>query len=126
MIDEWSEANAAARSVHVLMGTGDTRGAINRAYYAMFHAARVALTSIAPDLAEAKTHATIIGRFGKHLVKERGLDSGLGRIFAQTEDARIAADYEGERVEDKEARLILQGMDRFLAAVEEFLRQANP
>lgn len=75
--------------------------------------------------AKVAARSAHVSRFGKHLVKERGLDIALGRLFAQTEDARLAADYDGESFGESEARMILDGRNRFLAAVEAILRQAN-
>lgn len=39
----WAKANQAAASARLLLTAGDTSGACNRAYYAMFDAARAAL-----------------------------------------------------------------------------------
>jgi len=121
----WKKAVKAARSARTLLATGDADGAINRAYYAMFTAARVALAAIDPDLAATKSHATVIRRFGKHLVKERGLDVAFGRLFARTDNVRRIADYEAEEITQAEAKGVLDEMDRFLAAVEDFLKRAK-
>jgi uncharacterized protein (UPF0332 family) len=54
---------------------------MNRAYYAMFGAARAALASVRVSLAQSKKHATIFRRFERHLVQERGFSAQLGRSF---------------------------------------------
>lgn len=61
------QAVASARALH---GLPDMDGACNRAYYAMFDAARAALMrSGAPVGAEvARTHSGLITAFGLHLV----------------------------------------------------------
>jgi uncharacterized protein (UPF0332 family) len=38
--DLWNKAHQAASSARLLLNAGDTSGACNRAYYAMFDAAR--------------------------------------------------------------------------------------
>jgi len=125
MTDTLAKAKVTARSARLLLEAGDTNGAVNRAYYAMFDAARAALAAVDPELLKTKTHASIIRRFGKHLVEDRGFDRSLGRIFSQAEDARLAADYEQERVDEPAAHLIVGEMERFLSAVEQFLTLAK-
>lgn len=126
MIGVWQKAAAAARSAHLLLEAGDTDGAVNRAYYAMFDAARSALMSMDPKLAEAKTHATVIRRFGLHLVKAGHFDSELGRILNQTEELRLSADYESDPTGIAEARLTIEKMDEFVAAISAFLASRQP
>jgi len=84
------------------------------------------LAAIDPELLKTKTHASIIRRFGKHLVKDRDFDRSLGRIFSQTEDARLAADYEHDHIDAVTAGAIVGGAQRFVAAVEEFLARGKP
>jgi len=120
------DARTALSSASLLLGAGDTRGAVNRAYYAMFDAARAALAAIDPDLLKTKTHASIISRFGKHVVKERDFDRSLGRLFSQTEVARLAADYDHDSIDAVTAGAIVDGAQRFVAAVERFLVQEKP
>jgi uncharacterized protein (UPF0332 family) len=54
---------------------GRRNGASSRAYYAMFHAARAALETrgIATG---GQRHGTVIGRFGRTLVKDGLIESG--------------------------------------------------
>jgi uncharacterized protein (UPF0332 family) len=122
MNDYWSKSLIAARSVRQLLAAQDFGGATNRAYYAMFDAARAALEVVDENLAIAKTHGTIIRRFGQHVVIDGGLDPTLGRAFNSAEDFRIAADYERTILDYTEAREILADMERFLTAVEQFLQ----
>ncbi|MHB8253387.1 MAG: HEPN domain-containing protein [Acidiferrobacter sp.] len=60
--DLMAKARQAAASAKVLLDTGDADGACNRAYYAMFDAARAALmASGAPTEPEiARTHSGLI------------------------------------------------------------------
>lgn len=121
-----ANARTALHSAKLLLRAGDTRGAVNRAYYAMFDAARGALAAIDPELLKAKTHASIIRRFGKHLVESRGFDRSLGRIFSQTEDVRLAADYEQDDIDEATATSIVGEAERFVTVVEKFLTQEKP
>lgn len=120
----WAKAQVASQSARFLIESGDTDGAVNRAYYAVFGGARAALAAVRSRLALSKRHGTIFRRFDKHLVEGRGFDPSLGRAFlSQQRGARQAADYEGGRVDEAVARKMIGDMQRFLAAVEPFLQE---
>jgi uncharacterized protein (UPF0332 family) len=121
-----TKARMMVRSARLLLDAGDASSAVNRAYYAMFYAARAALDGIDPRLLKTRSHATIIRRFGKHLVEERGFDRSLGRLFAQTEDIRIGADYGDDSVSEAAARKALEGAERFVSAIELFIARGMP
>ena len=114
----WKMAWEAAEEAQLLLAAGKARGAASRAYYALFDAARAALAAVDPELTKAKTHKTIIARFGAHIVQARGFNS--------TEDTRIAADYDQKEFEIDEARAAVERMKQFLAAVAEILGEAPP
>ena len=122
----WDKATTDVEAAEVLMSAGYTNAAVNRAYYAMFNAPKVVLASIDPKLATAKSHASIIRRFGKHIVETRGFDRSLGRMFSKTEVARHTADYEADSVDGATARQIVDEARRFLAAAEQFLARTKP
>jgi uncharacterized protein (UPF0332 family) len=122
----WTKAQVAARSARLLLEAGDTSGAINRAYYAMFSAARAALASIRSSLALSKHHGTIFRRVQKHLVQERGLDPSLGRAFLSRQSgARRVADYGDRQVDTETARKAVGDMASFLAAIEPLLAKVK-
>ena len=125
MNDFWAKSVVAAGSARILLAQGDADGAVSRAYYAMFDAARAALESLDADLAVAKTHATIIRHFGKHIVVDQGLDPSLGRLLNTAEVLRIAADYERKQIDIAEAKEILDGMEKFLSAVASLLEETD-
>lgn len=58
------KAEQAAASARLLLDTGDLEGACNRAYYAMFDAAKAALLSVGTpeDTVEAKSHSAASSR----------------------------------------------------------------
>ncbi len=122
----WAKAQAAARSGRLLGDSGDSDGAINRAYYATFGAARAALATARFAQASSKQHGTIYRRFDKLFVQERGLDPSLGRpLFQRLSSARAAADYGKSQASIEAAQRALGEMERFLAAVEPFLKKAK-
>lgn len=117
MNDLWRKAKDAARDARLLLEAGSRDGAVNRAYYTMLGAARAALETVDPDLAQAEKHATIISRFSRHIVVDHGLDPDLGRYLNTSEDLRIAADYDRRPLDLDAARTTIKRMDRFLAAI---------
>jgi uncharacterized protein (UPF0332 family) len=110
----WSKADTAAASARILFDAGDYDGAVNRAYYAMFTAARAALAIIDPELARSKKHSTIIGRFGLHFVKNGKIEMQHARHFSVALDMRLMADYSTSSVFEAEARRIIVLMSRFI------------
>ena len=95
--DLMAKAAQAAESARTLLTSGDADGACNRAYYAMFDAARAALlASAAPVEAEvARTHNGLIAAFSLHLVKTGRVSIDLGRALNRAEEIRLIADYQG-------------------------------
>lgn len=66
--DLLAKAEQALMSAQVLLNTqGDADGACNRAYYAMFGAARAALLAAGVEM--GRTHKGILNAFSEHLVK---------------------------------------------------------
>lgn len=118
----WDKAMTAARSARILLAAGDRDGAVSPAYYAMFDAAKAALESIDPALVSAKTHGSVIRRFGKHVVRGLGVDASHRRALNTAEDLRIAADYERQPIDLEEAREQLAAMEDFLDAIGSLLR----
>ncbi len=122
----WAKAQVAAQSARLLCERGDTDGAINRAYYAVFGAARAALASVRASLAQSKRHGTIFVRFQKHLVDERGFPADHGRTFLSRQmSSRHAADYGETQADEAIARRIVGDMDHLLASVCQLLGRAE-
>jgi uncharacterized protein (UPF0332 family) len=95
-----AKAVRAGASARVLLDLDDVDGACNRAYYAMFDAARAALlASGALVQPRIKTHGGLIAAFGLHLVKNGPISRELGRLLKRAEEIRLVADYTGDSVE---------------------------
>lgn len=121
MSDYWSMAQEARDEAKLLLEAGKARGAASRAYYAMFDAAHAALNHVDAELTKAKTHQSIIGRFSLHIVSARGFDPELGKFLNTSQDLRIAADYDQQPFALDQAKVTVERMERFLAAIEGFL-----
>ena len=92
---EFEQAERCLRSCKLLMSDGDTLGAVNRLYYALYHAARAALTH--RDIEIPKTHSGLIARFGEAFVKPGDIPTSLGRLLNQAEHLRLLSDYSGDQ-----------------------------
>ena len=114
------KASRALASARLLLDSGDVDGACNRAYYAMFDAARAALLSIdAPVPAEiARTHSGLITSFSLHLVKPGLIAIEHGRALNKVEDLRLIADYKGDPLSLTNAAWALDQSEKFFAAVQ--------
>lgn len=114
------KAIRAASSAKLLLDTGDTDGACNRAYYAMFDAARAALLAsgapVGPEV--AKTHSGLITAFSLHLVKTGQVSVELGKALNKVEDLRLVADYKGDPVEAEDAAWAVQQAQRFVQTMK--------
>lgn len=111
-----AKAERACTSAQALLDLGDVDGACNRAYYAMFDAARAALhASGAPvELNIAKTHGGLISAFGKHLVKNGPVSKEMGRLLNRAQEIRQVADYKGDSVELTDAQEMVAQAEVFI------------
>lgn len=114
-----AKADTACSSARALLDIGDVDGAANRAYYAMFDAARAALLAsgapIAPDI--GRTHSGLIGAFGNFLVKNGPVSKEVGRLLNRAHEIRLVADYTGGSVELADVKEIVEQAETFVAAM---------
>jgi len=112
-------AKRAAGSAELLLGSGDLNGACNRAYYAMFDAARAALIALQPPPASEaiKTHSGLISAFSLQLVKTGRVSVDLGKSFSKVSDIRLVADYSDEEVSVDRARWAVEQAKEFVEAI---------
>ncbi len=115
-----TKAQRALTSSITLLNDGDGDGACNRAYYAMFDAARAALIAakspVPPEI--AKTHSGLIAAFSLHLVKTELFPKELGRSLNKAEDLRLVADYKGDPISLEDAQWTVQQAQIFVEQVE--------
>lgn len=111
------KAGQSLRSAELLLGAGDLDGAVNRAYYACYDAARGVLEGVADlDTREIKSHAGLIRLFNLRIVKEGLMPLAIGRLIGREEQLRLFADY-GDGVHERaEAELAVEQARQFVAA----------
>ncbi|KXA88482.1 hypothetical protein AKJ57_06875 [candidate division MSBL1 archaeon SCGC-AAA259A05] len=96
---------------------------VNRAYYAMFHAAKACLAK--EDLFP-KTHAGVVSEFGRVFVLKDEADEKLGKSLSEAKEEREDSDYEAfVEVEEKEAEKILNDARNFLKESEKIIEKTK-
>ena len=121
MIASLRKAQQALASSRILLKEGDTEGACNRAYYAMFYAAHVALraTGAIETGTVYKTHSGLISAFGRELVLTGAMPDRLGRALSKVHDMRLLGDYSGEAPVQALAQWAIDEAEIFVAAIAE-------
>lgn len=112
-----AKAKQSLQSAELLLQAGDFDGAVNRAYYACYDAARGCIEAVAGiETAEIKTHAGLIRLFNLTIVKAGHLPLEIGRLIGREEQLRLFADY-GDGVQHRdEAELAVQQASDFVSA----------
>lgn len=110
------KAHEALSDAEVLLENGSAEAVINRAYYAVFSAARAALLSKDET---PTTHSGVIRRFGYHFVRGGAIREEIGEILATAESLRGQADYDAFSDFDRdEASELAADAVRFVEAIE--------
>jgi uncharacterized protein (UPF0332 family) len=123
--DLLARAQRAATSAKLLFDAGDLGGACNRAYYAMFDAARAALLAAnAPVKSEVETHSGLIAAFSLHLVKPGIIPAQQGKSLRQVDQIRLVADYSDEEVDSNTAASAIIQADGFVEAIRSYMRES--
>jgi len=114
-----SKAQRACDSAQMLLEAGDVDGACNRAYFAMFDAARAALLirDAYGPFAEGKTHCGLIAAFGLSLVKPGLVSRELGKSLKRAEEIRLVADYRNDSVTAQDAQVLIGESQVFVLAM---------
>ena len=120
--DEYlAKAALALDSAAALLARNDFEGAVNRAYYAMFHAARGAIASHDIEIRSRK-HRTLIGQFSRHFVVGGSLPRALGRAINEVQKLRHFGDYDAPAVAREDAEHALASAREFVTAIQRMLR----
>lgn len=84
------QADEAISASALLMNAGHYRGAINRAYYAMFYAAQALIVQ---DRAKIRKHSGVLSYFDREFVKTGKIDKTFSKWLHRLFDLRQDADY---------------------------------
>lgn len=114
-----SRAEDTARQMEILLKEGEFSGAVDRAYYAVFHMAQALL---ATQGLEFTSHEAVIAAFGREFAKSKKLDPKYHRILIDAFDARLTADYDVETsVSEETARAVIAECRDFMTVGREYL-----
>ena len=115
-----SKARRTLSAARSLLRDGDTEGACNRAYYAMYNAAHAALLAAKVDAPAGgyKTHNGLIAAFGRHLVLGGQVDAAMGRALNEVQRLRQIADYVGDPPALEDATWAVEQAGAFVAAMQ--------
>ncbi len=107
-----------------LYAKGFFEDSASRSYYAMFHAARAALTKVG---VATRTHEGTVSEFGRRLVLEGVFPRDLGRALAEAKAARETYEYSATmEIASDEAEALLRDAERFVSQVKSQLRSLKP
>ncbi len=121
------KAEVTLRAASELYAKGFFEDSASRSYYAMFHAARAALTKVGVT---TSTHEGTVSEFGRRLVLEGVFPRDLGRALAEAKAARETYEYSATmEIEGDEAEALLRAAERFVSQVKsqfKFLKPLGP
>lgn len=117
------KAVRATVSAKVLLDAGDADGACNRAYYAMFDAARAALLASGHEV--GKTHRGLLNSFANVLIRNDLVPKEMGRLLKRAETFRYVADYSEELMELSDALEMVAHAENFVDTLQDYMNQLS-
>src|SRR5256712_5468045 len=121
------KAEMKLSSARELYDKGFFEDSASRSYYAMFHAARAALTKAGVT---TRTHEGTVSEFGRRLVLKGIFPRDLGRALAEAKAARETYEYSATmEIASDEAEALLRAAERFVSQVKsqfKFLKPLGP
>ena len=113
------QATATLREAHILIAEHAGRGAVNRAYYAMFYAVLALLAT--KGLGSSK-HSGTISLFDREFVKPGDLPKELSRALHMAFERRQQADYgELTQLDEPAAAWAIEEAETFIRRVRDYL-----
>lgn len=118
-----AQSDEDLRASEALLEGGFAKAAINRAYYAMFHAANALLVSRGVSAAK---HSGVLSRIMRDFVKTGALPNEAGRRFLEAFELRQKADYRDYwHADETQAREVLRWAEEFVQQARAVLRSSG-
>jgi uncharacterized protein (UPF0332 family) len=115
-----ARSRKALLAAQVLEEKGLFEDSVSRAYYAVLHAAKAALSTVG---VESTTHVGVRRMFGLHLVKTGKIENEFAKILAREQEDREIGDYEaGIELGEERARRRLAQAEQFIKRIELYLQ----
>ena len=113
----------ALEDARIMYGAERYKNALNRAYYAIFHAMR-AVTAL--DGFDSSKHSGVISYFNQHYVKNGVFTKHASRLIKLASEKREKADYLDFYVASKkEAAEQIENAETFRAWIENYLKEKH-
>lgn len=113
------KSQRAMRSARLGLEDGDSDGAINRAYFAMFNIARAALLCAGvPEDGLPAEHKALIAALRQYAVQTGQIDRDLAGVLNKAENLRLQADYAGTEIDPPFAAEAVQRAELFVKTIE--------
>ena len=111
-------AHQRLHATHVLLEDGAFEDACNRAYYAVFEAARAALAAVGQPI--PKSHRGLNSQFHEHVIRTdpQYIVEHIGQSLSKLEDIRLMADYMDKPPHPDQARDAFNMAKVFVAAIQ--------
>lgn len=114
-------ARQALETARLTHDEGDDRAALNRLYYACFHASRGVLYEKGFD---PKTHGGALTLFGEEVVRTNEARKADGRLFRRVQDLRDQADYHLQPV-SADIEQLSSDTESFIDRMEKLLDESD-
>ena len=112
------QAHQCHKSANALLAIGDSRGALNRAYYAVFHAMRSVLATEGKDFSK---HSGVISYFRMNYVKNGVFGKDLSDTISNLFASRSMSDYDDYfELSEEDVLKLVNEANGFVAAVKSF------
>ncbi len=119
--EELETAQKRLDAAKLLLEKGMLEDAINRAYYAFFHAAKAMLNVLGYD---AKTHSGLISEFGLRIIKTNLIDKKFAQYLRRAFEMRETSDYEiGAIFSEEEIQTLIKNAEEFLKKAKDFVEK---
>ena len=116
IFEEASECLEDAKALFIMKRY---KAVVSRAYYAMYHTAKAALTH---KNIETFTHQGVNTQFAKHYIKSGIFEKSVIKAFSKMLDKRIKADYEiGFKADKDDAEFALSEANEFYIQINDFI-----
>jgi uncharacterized protein len=116
-----AQADEALSAAQILLDQHSLRGAVNRAYYAMFYAV---LALLALRKQETSKHAGAISLFDREFVRPGVFSKDLSQWLHRAFRRRLAADYAvPSTIQQEEAQQVCDEAKMFVTRIKAYLGQ---
>lgn len=117
---EMARAHKALLAAKTLLENQLYEDCVSRAYYAVLHAAKAALTTVN---IEPQSHYAVRRLFGLHLVKNGKIEKDFAKILTAEQEDREIGDYDiCIEIEQDRAAKRVSDAEKFVKRIEKYLQ----